>query len=160
MSLCRWSCDCASRINRQSRAELPSTEEGSFPPLNPIELGFIQWAVEQSAGALFGPRPLIEDNSVQSSATTVFNLQVDYKYKHWMTQHDALNLFNSKDHDIDYFDASWLPGAPKDGVPDLHFHPIEPRLVHLYLTYNFNRGSPGCPVWPLLSRRESSQHGD
>ena len=29
----------------------------------------------------FGPRPLIEDNSVRSKATTLVNLEAGYKYK-------------------------------------------------------------------------------
>src|SRR5712691_7188035 len=34
-----WSCDRTSCINGKSRAELPSTYEGSCPPLNPMECG-------------------------------------------------------------------------------------------------------------------------
>ena len=39
----------------------------------------------------------------RSNATTLFNLEADYKYKHWTAQLDVLNLPNSKDHGIDYF---------------------------------------------------------
>ena len=85
----------------------------------------------------FGPRPLIEDNSVRSKSTTLVNLEAGYKYKSLVAQIDVLNLFNSKDHDIDYFYVSRLPGEPAGGVPDLHFHPVEPRTVRLYLTYRF-----------------------
>src|SRR5215471_15597913 len=85
----------------------------------------------------FGPRPLIEDNSVRSKATTLVNLEAGYKYKNIVAQVDVLNLFNSSDHDIDYFYVSRLPGEPKDGVPDIHFHPVEPRTVRFYLTYKF-----------------------
>jgi len=46
-------------------------------------------------------------------------------------QLDVLNLFNSTDHQIDYFYASRLPGEPPDGVGDVHFHPIEPLAVRL-----------------------------
>ena len=62
-------------------------------------------------------------------------MEAGYKYKHWLAQFDVLNLFNSKDHDIDY--VSRLPGEPADGVADVHLHPVEPRLVRLYLTYKF-----------------------
>src|SRR5262245_164493 len=85
----------------------------------------------------FGPRPLIEDNSVRSKATTLVNLEAGYKYKNFLAQFDILNLFNSKDHDIDYFYASRLPGEPPEGVNDIHFHPVEPRTVRFYLTYKF-----------------------
>ena len=85
----------------------------------------------------FGPRPLIEDNSVRSKSTTLVNLEAGYKYKKLQAQIDVLNLFNAKDHDIDYFYASRLPGEPVEGVNDLHFHPVEPRTVRFYLTYRF-----------------------
>jgi hypothetical protein len=85
----------------------------------------------------FGPRPLIEDNSVRSDASTVVNLELGYKYKQFLAQLDVLNLFNSKDHDIDYFYPSRLPGEPAEGVADVHFHPMEPRTVRFYLTYRF-----------------------
>ena len=85
----------------------------------------------------FGPRPLIEDNSVESESTLIFNLQAGYTYKNLVAQLDVLNLLNSKDHDIDYFYASRLPGEPVAGVEDIHFHPMEPRTVRFYLTYKF-----------------------
>jgi hypothetical protein len=46
-------------------------------------------------------------------------------------QLDVLNLFNSTDHQIDYYYASRLPGEPLDGVNDVHFHPVEPVAVRL-----------------------------
>ena len=85
----------------------------------------------------FGPRPLIEDNSVRSKATTLVNLEAGYKYKNILAQLDVLNLLNSKDHDIDYFYVSRLPGEPATGVADLHFHPVEPRTVRFSLMYKF-----------------------
>jgi outer membrane receptor protein involved in Fe transport len=85
----------------------------------------------------FGPRPLIEDNSVRSKSTTLVNLEAGYKYKSLVAQIDVLNLFNAKDHDIDYFYVSRLPGEPLDGVADIHFHPVEPRTVRFSLTYRF-----------------------
>jgi len=85
----------------------------------------------------FGPRPLIEDNSVRSDATTLLNLQAGYKYKNWRAQLDVLNLLNSKDNDIDYFYVSRLPGEPAAGVADVHFHPVEPRTVRFSLIYKF-----------------------
>jgi hypothetical protein len=85
----------------------------------------------------FGPRPLIEDNSVRSDSTTLVNLELGYKYKQFVAQLDVLNLLNSRDHDITYFYASRLPGEPAGGVEDIHFHPVEPRTVRLYLTYKF-----------------------
>jgi hypothetical protein len=85
----------------------------------------------------FGPRPLIEDNRVRSQATTLVNLETGYKYKNLVAQLDVLNLFNSHQNDIAFYYASRLPGEPAAGVNDLHFHPLEPRLIRFYLTYKF-----------------------
>ena len=85
----------------------------------------------------FGPRPLIEDNSVRSQSTTLVNLEAGYKFKSLRAQVEVLNLFNSHRHDIDYFYVSRLPGEPADGVADVHIHPVEPRTVRFYLTYKF-----------------------
>jgi outer membrane receptor protein involved in Fe transport len=74
---------------------------------------------------------------VRSGSSTVVNLELGYKYKQFLAQLDVLNLFNSKDHDIDYFYPSRLPGEPAEGVADVHFHPIEPRTVRFYLSYKF-----------------------
>jgi outer membrane receptor protein involved in Fe transport len=79
-----------------------------------------------------GPRPLIEDGSVRSGAMWVVNANIGYRFDNGMrVQLDVLNLFNSADHQIDYFYASRLPGEPLDGVSDVHLHPIEPFTVRL-----------------------------
>lgn len=85
----------------------------------------------------FGPRPLLEDNSVRSQSTTLVNLETGYRYKNLRAQLDVLNLFNSRKHDIDYFYVSRLPGEAAEGVADVHFHPIEPRTVRFSLAYRF-----------------------
>ena len=86
----------------------------------------------------FGPRPLIEDNSVSSSATSLVNLRVGYAFdKRLRLQLDVFNLLDRKDHDIDYFYASRLAGEPAAGVNDVHFHPVEPRLLRASLVANF-----------------------
>ena len=51
----------------------------------------------------FGPRPLVEDNSVRSNATTLVNARAGYRFDNGVrVQLDAYNLFNSRDHQIDY----------------------------------------------------------
>jgi outer membrane receptor protein involved in Fe transport len=89
----------------------------------------------------FGPRPLIEDNSVRSSSTTIVNARVGYKFKmrpveNWRLLVDVFNVFDAKVSDIDYFYTSRLPGEPA-GVNDIHTHPHEPREVRVTLTMNF-----------------------
>lgn len=85
----------------------------------------------------FGPRPLIEDNSVRSDSTTIAYARLGYNFnaKTRLTL-DVFNLFNRKASDIDYYYASQLRGesAPVD---DLHFHPVEPRSARLTLVYRF-----------------------
>lgn len=85
----------------------------------------------------FGPRPLIEDDSVRSKATQITNVRVGYKIDpKWRVHMDVFNLFDRKDSDIEYFYASQLRGeaAPVD---DIHFHPVEPRTFRVTLTGYF-----------------------
>ncbi len=85
----------------------------------------------------FGPRPLIEDNSVRSGSTQITNLRVGYKLDpKWRVHMDVFNLFDRKDSDVDYYYASRLRGeaAPVD---DIHFHPVEPRTLRVTLTGYF-----------------------
>ncbi len=86
----------------------------------------------------FGPRPLIEDNSQRSKATTLGYVRVGYKINRDLKlAFDVFNLFDRKASDIDYYYASRLKGEPAEGVNDLHFHPVEPRTLRVTLTANF-----------------------
>ncbi len=86
----------------------------------------------------FGPRPLIEDNSQRSKATTLGYLRIGHKINRDLKLAlDVFNLFDRKASDIDYDYASRLKGEPAEGVTDLHFHPVEPRTARLTLTANF-----------------------
>ncbi len=86
----------------------------------------------------FGPRPLIEDNSQRSAATTLAYMRVGYQLNpRTKLALDVFNLFDSKASDIDYYYTSRLPGEPAEGVADRHFHPVEPRSVRLTLTAHF-----------------------
>jgi outer membrane receptor protein involved in Fe transport len=86
----------------------------------------------------FGPRPLIEDNSVRSKATTLAYLRVGYKIApNVRLAVDVFNLFDRKASDIDYFYASRLKGEPAAGVDDIHFHPVEPRSFRVTLSAGF-----------------------
>ena len=86
----------------------------------------------------FGPRPLIEDNSVRSASTTLAYGRVAYQLdRRTRLTLDGFNLFNRSASDIDYYYASRLPGEPAAGVNGVHFHPVEPRTVRLTLSRNF-----------------------
>ncbi len=80
----------------------------------------------------FGPRPLIEDDSVRSDATSLVNLAAGYKITPKVRLVlDVFNLFNVEDSDIDYYYGSRLPGEPADGIEDIHLHPTLPRTARL-----------------------------
>ena len=49
----------------------------------------------------FGPRTLIEDNSIKSNSTTVFNLQATYQINpKTRVSFDVFNRFNGSANDI------------------------------------------------------------
>ena len=86
----------------------------------------------------FGPRPLVQDNSVQSAATSLINVGAGYQLaKTIRLNADLFNLFDSKVSDIDYYFASRLPGEPASGVEDIHFHPAVPRTLRMALVVGF-----------------------
>ncbi|MES2355913.1 MAG: TonB-dependent receptor [Pseudomonadota bacterium] len=86
----------------------------------------------------FGPRPLIEDNSERSNATTLAYLRTGYKInKDWKVALDVFNLFDRQASDVDYFYASRLQGEASGGVNDNHFHPVEKRTFRLTITSHF-----------------------
>lgn len=86
----------------------------------------------------FGPRPLLEDNSVRSRSTTTLNGRVGYRIsRNVRVDLEGFNLTNRRDSAIDYYYASRLLGEAAE-VNDIHFHPIEPRSFRVNLTFNFN----------------------
>jgi outer membrane receptor protein involved in Fe transport len=86
----------------------------------------------------FGPRALVEDDSVRSKATSLVNLTAGYELtKSVRVALDVFNLFNATDSDIDYFYRSRLQGEPVDGIDDLHIHPAVPRSARVSLIVGF-----------------------
>jgi len=85
----------------------------------------------------FGPRPLVEDNSVRSSASTLANLRLGYKFdRQTRLALDVYNLFDRKVNDIEYWYESQLPGEAAP-VFDRHVHPTEPRSLRLTVSHLF-----------------------
>jgi outer membrane cobalamin receptor len=85
----------------------------------------------------FGPRPLIEDNSVRSHASTTLNGRIGYRIaKDLRLELEGFNLLNKRVSSIDYYYASQLRGeaAPRE---DIHFHPLESRSFRLTLIKNW-----------------------
>ncbi|TFV98633.1 TonB-dependent receptor, partial [Oxalobacteraceae bacterium OM1] len=85
----------------------------------------------------FGGRPLVEDNSIRSSASTLVNAKIGYALtKDVKLTAEVLNLFDRRVSDIDYFYESRLRNEPAP-VADIHTHPGEPRSVRLGVVMNF-----------------------
>jgi outer membrane receptor protein involved in Fe transport len=102
----------------------------------------------------FGPRPLIEDNSVTSRSTNLTNVRLGYRVdKTWQVRLDLLNIFNRKQSDIDYYYASCLRSeltggtyanpactggaGSRTGLNDIHFHPVEPFAARVSVSASF-----------------------
>ena len=93
--------------------------------------GALQWRY-------FGPRPLIENNSVRSNSTATINARIGYKInKSLRVELEGYNLTNRKASAIDYYYTSRLPGEPAAGADGVHFHPLESRSFRLSLNANF-----------------------
>ena len=90
----------------------------------------------------FGPRALIEDDSVRSPATALLYASVGYRFNAtWSIKVDILNLLNTRAEDIAYYYASRLknepPGPNGGSYDDLEFLPAEPRSVSVTVAARF-----------------------
>ncbi|MBI1839351.1 MAG: TonB-dependent receptor [Verrucomicrobia bacterium] len=85
----------------------------------------------------FGPRPLIEDNSIRSGATILLGAQLGYRFnKTWTLTAEAFNILNRRDHDIDYaYESRVRPGDSP--ATQVHYHPVEPIQARFALTARF-----------------------
>ena len=111
----------------------------------------------------FGPRPLTSDALYTSPSTSLVNLGATYKFNnHWSLLGEVLNLFNRKDHDVDYAYVSQITSAAGLGLPTTPpttleeqkqvanvvntnaaftrvLHPVEPVQARFTLRYSFGR---------------------
>ena len=121
-----------------------SAPEGDRIPGAVEGVGQLALTVDQLgpwSGALrlryFGPRPLIEDNSVRSKPSTTINGRIAYQVSKTMKlELEGFNLANRRDSAIDYLYASRLAGE-SEARDDIHFHPIESRSARLTLVKNW-----------------------
>lgn len=117
---------------------------GSMIPGAVEGVGQLAFTVDQLgpwSGALrmryFGPRPLIEDNSVRSRQSVTINGRIGYRISKTMkVELEGFNLANRRDSAIDYLYASRLKNEP-EARDDIHFHPIESRSARLTLVKNW-----------------------
>jgi TonB dependent receptor/TonB-dependent Receptor Plug Domain len=85
----------------------------------------------------FGPRPLIEDESVRSNASTLVNSRLGYDFANGLSLAlEVFNLFDEEASDIEYFYESRLPGE-SEPVADVHFHPAEKRSARLVMEWRY-----------------------
>ena len=110
-----------------------------------------------------GPRPLTSDAMYKSPSTSLVNLGTTYKFnKNWSLVGEVLNVFNRRDHDVDYAYVSQIMPAAGLGLPatppttlagqeqvaavvDANaaftrvMHPVEPVQARFTLRYSFGR---------------------
>lgn len=97
----------------------------------------------------FGPRPLVEDNSVRSNASTLLNARIGYQFDSvWTLTADVLNLLNTHANDQEYYYSSRLKNEPEStsnsrvnggdgGYEGKMVHPMEPINVRISLTARY-----------------------
>ncbi|MCB1694465.1 MAG: TonB-dependent receptor, partial [Pseudomonadales bacterium] len=83
----------------------------------------------------FGDYPL--DGGERAKGSTVANMRFGYQASpKWSFVLDGLNLFDSSDHDVEYFYESRLANESMP-VADHHFHVFEPRTVRFQASYRY-----------------------
>ncbi len=111
----------------------------------------------------FGPRPLTSDAIYKSPSTSLVNLGATYKLnRNWSFVSEVLNVFNRRDHDVDYAYVSQITPAAGLGLPATPpttlagqeqvanaidgnaaftrvMHPVEPVQARFTLRYSFGR---------------------
>jgi outer membrane receptor protein involved in Fe transport len=88
-----------------------------------------------------GDAPLVEDGSVRSGDSLLVNARAGFRWNNLEFRLDVFNLLDSADYDISYYFASRLEGEPLGGVEDIHYHPLEPRILRASVTMFW--GEPG-----------------
>ncbi len=94
----------------------------------------------------FGPRDLSVSGHPDSGATALLSAKIGYHLgEHVALAAEVFNILDRKDHDIDYYYPSFIPGvdpapatgAAPSGVNDVHFKPVEPIGFRVALTVRF-----------------------
>ena len=81
-----------------------------------------------------GGFPLIEDNSVRGTPSTLVNATAGLVRGRARLTASVFNLLASNARDIQYYYASRLANESA-GVADVHFHPAEPRQVRVAISF-------------------------
>jgi hypothetical protein len=83
----------------------------------------------------FGPRPLIEDDSVRSDSSSFVTARLAYRLPRGVqVGFEAFNLLDQEGSDVDYYYESRLP-SETEAVNDIHFHPLQSRSVRFFVDW-------------------------
>jgi hypothetical protein len=129
---------------------------GDYIPDSVVSMAAAGISVHQEHGLFgslrlryFGPRPLVEDNSVRSSASTLLNARVGYQLGSvWTFSADVLNLLNAVANDQEYYYSSRLKNEPENpnnlvasggdgGYDGKMIHPMDPINLRLSIAARF-----------------------
>ena len=80
------------------------------------------------ASKQIGDAPLVEDDSIAHSSTTIVNAGISHSWDNWEVGVDVFNLLDAQGDDIAYYFESQLANEINP-VADTHFHPILPRTA-------------------------------
>ena len=81
-------------------------------------------------------RPLEETGEIEGRDVLTVNAQVGYRTQDWEVALQCLNLLDRDDNDIEYYYSSQLSGEVSP-VDDIHYHPAEPRMIRMRVSYFF-----------------------
>ena len=136
------SLDADVSFARARFAGVPKTERHIPGALEKVVAAGVTWNGGASSGPFgalrvrhFGAYPLIEDNGVRATGTTLFNAGAGLFVAGMRLQLTVLNLLDERANDVQYFYDSRLPGENAGGAGDIHFHPVEPRQLRLSLSW-------------------------
>jgi hypothetical protein len=131
------SLDADVSLARARFAGLQSAEDHIPGALERVVAAGVAWSPRARGlfGAVrlrhFGGYPLIEDNSVRATGTTLVNADAGALVGGTRLQVTVLNLLDARANDIQYYYRSRLSGEPAGGASDVHFHPVEPRQLRV-----------------------------
>jgi hypothetical protein len=132
------SLDADVSLARARFAGVPRTENHIPGALENVVAGGVTWSSGGRGpfGTIrlrhFGAYPLIEDNSVRATGTTLFNADAGFFVAGMRVQITVLNLFDERANDVQYYYESRLQGEAAS-TSDIHFHPVEPRQLRVSL---------------------------
>ena len=137
-----WTLDLELATSRSRYKSLSQDEgrfiEGSLPGVASVSINYHDNTGVHANLRLrhFGRRTLDSFNRQRAPSSTVLNANLSYQWQQWELGAELLNLTNRKVADMVYFYPSRLQNEAEE-IEDVHFHPLEPRMLRLSLGYRF-----------------------